>query len=376
MASAVTTDILRDLAGFEAGNGCAISIYLGFDPSEAPTTPDVETKFNSLFSSAEKQAQEHGATHDCKVALRDDLARIRAWWDDELDRDGARGVAVFASAADGFFRAVALGEAPSDSVHIGHELELAPLASLLGRGDGALAIVVSRERGTVYRLAGGRLVEVVDESDEVPGRHDQGGWSQARYQRHIEKLVKEHLKNVGEEVDRRARGAKLHIVLVCAEEMRAEFERTLSPEARGAIVGWTNAEAHAGADELLSLVRPFLDEARAREEQETLERWQEERGRGGRAAGGWKQVLDAASDARIDVLLLEEAATRQVWRCPQCGRASADGGKCPLDGTKLEEREDGVSLAIQLALLNGGALVELGTGALPDADGIAALLRF
>ncbi|MDP9285287.1 MAG: hypothetical protein M3P41_10125 [Actinomycetota bacterium] len=376
MATAVTTDILRELAAFHAANGCAISFHLGFDPSEAPTTPDVETKFNSLLSTAEKQAEEHGTTHDRKVALRDDLERLRTWWDDELNRDGVRGVAVFAASADALFRAVTLGEAPHDSVRIGHELNLAPLASLLGRGVGALVIVVSRERGTVYRLTDGRLVEVVDETADVPGQHDQGGWSQGRYHRHIEKLVKDHLKNVGEEVDRRARGSKLRIVVVCPEEMRSEFESTLSPEARQTIVGWTHADAHASPSDLLPLAQPFLDAASAYHEKEALERWQGERGRGGKAAGGWKQVLDAASDARVEVLLLEEAADRQAWRCPQCGRASADGGRCPLDDTKLEEREDGVDLAIHQTLLHGGNLVELARGALPGADGIAALLRF
>jgi hypothetical protein len=56
MATAVTTDILRALAGFRAANGCAISIYIDLDPSATPTTPDVQTKFNAVLSEAEKAA--------------------------------------------------------------------------------------------------------------------------------------------------------------------------------------------------------------------------------------------------------------------------------------------------------------------------------
>ena len=59
--------------------------------------------------------------------------------------------------------------------------------------------------GTVYRVAAGRLVEIVDETEETPGQHSQGGWSQARYQRHIEHLVQQHLKTVGQELDKQAR---------------------------------------------------------------------------------------------------------------------------------------------------------------------------
>jgi peptide chain release factor subunit 1 len=377
MATSVTTDILRDLAAFQAENGCAVSIYLDLDRSSTPTISDVEAKFNAVLSEAEKAAEGHGGGRDCRAALREDIARIRGWWG-EFDRDGALGVAVFASAADGFFRTVPLAEQVGDAVRIAGELYLTPLASRIGRGEGALVVVVSRERGTVYRLTGGRLVEVSDESEEVPGRHDQGGWSQARYQRHIENLVLEHLKNVGSDVVRRVRadGGNLTIVAVGPEEVRADFEAKLSHDARSALAGWTAAESHVGPAELLTLVRPLLDEAQGRREQAVVERWQEERGRGGRAAGGWKQTLDAASDARVEVLLLGEGAQRSAWRCPECGRASADGGKCPLDGTKLEAREDGSDLAIHQTLAGGGSVIRIGQGALAEADGIGALLRY
>jgi peptide subunit release factor 1 (eRF1) len=379
MAATVTNDLVRQLAAFRASNGCALSVYVAFDPSSTPTTPDVEAKFSAVLSGAEKDAEAHaqGRGHDCRGAVRADLEQIRSWWDDEFDRDRAHGVAIFASSADGLFRTVSLPTAVGDSVRIGSSLHLSPIAGRLGRDDGVLVAVVSRERGTVYRLVGGRLDEVVDETDEVPGQHTQGGWAQARYQRHIEQLVKQHLKTIGDEVDKRVHMERhLRMVLVCSEDIRGEFEAALSPEARAALVGWTTADAHAAPDELLELAQPLLDEAAAHDEREVLERWQEEHGRGGRAAAGWKQALDAASDARVETLLLEEGSPRQAWQCPQCGRVSADGGKCPLDDARLEEHPDAADLAIQQTVLHGGTLVRLGAGALGDAAGIAALLRF
>jgi peptide chain release factor subunit 1 len=285
-------------------------------------------------------------------------------------------VALFASSADGLFRIVPLLEPVADGCEIGPELWISPLAGQLGRGEGALVAIVTRERGVLYRLHEGRLEEIADESEEVPGQHDQGGWSQARYQRHIENIVLRHLKTVGEEIDRTVHNRPAHLVMVAPEEMRGELESKLSHEARESIVGWVSADAHANETELLELVQPLLDEARARADEATLERWHAERGRGGRVAAGWKQTLDAASDARIEVLLVDEGARHQAWSCPTCGRASADGGKCPLDDTKLEERDDAVDLAVHHTVLHGGSLVCFGAGALADADGIGALLRF
>jgi peptide chain release factor subunit 1 len=378
MATVVTEGLLRELAGFRAANGCAISIYVDFDSSETPTVPAEKTKFHARVDAAKKLADSRARDRgrDCKLALEADFERIKAWGDDEFDRDGARALAVFASGADGLFRIVPLVEPVADGWEVGPELWIAPLAGQLGGREGALVAVVSREQGVLYRLHDGRLDEIADETEEVPGQHDQGGWSQARYQRHIENIVLRHLKTVGEEIDKTVHNRRTPLVIVAPEELRGEIESALSQETRASIVGWVTAEAHANEMELLTLVQPSLDEARAREDEATLERWQAERGRGGKVAAGWKQTLDAASDARIDVLLVDEGALHQAWSCPECGRANADGGKCPLDDTKLEPRDDAVDLAIHQTLLHGGTFVRFGAGALADADGIGALLRF
>jgi peptide chain release factor subunit 1 len=378
MATVVTEGLLRQLAGFRAAGGCAISIYVDFDPSETPTIGAEKTKFHARVDAARKLADERSRDRgrECRLALEADFERIEAWGEDEFDRDGARSLAVFASSADRFFRIVPLVEPVADGWEVGPELWIAPLAGQLGAGEGALVAVVSRERGVLYRLRDGRLEEIADESEEVPGQHDQGGWSQARYQRHIENIVLRHLKTVGEEIDKTVHNRRPHLVVIAPEEMRGEIESTLSHEARESVIGWASADAHANEVELLALVRPFLDEARAREDEALLERWQAERGRGGKVAAGWKQTLDAASDARIDVLLVGEGARHPAWSCPKCGRASADGGKCPLDDTKLEARDDAVDLAIHHTVLHGGTFTRIGAGALTDADGIGAILRF
>src|SRR5436190_4333425 len=378
MTTTVTDSVLRELAAFRSRAGCALSIYLDLDPSSTPTIPDTETRFHATLDTARKAGERiaAGRGRDCKLALRDDIARIQSWWESEFVRNGARGLGIFASSADGYFHALPLPASAGDAVHVGGTFLVTPIAAQL-RDDGSLVASVSRERGTVYRLEGARLVEVLDDSEEQPGRHDQGGWSQARYQRHIETLVLRHLKRVATDLDGAVRrlGAGLGIVVVAPEEARAELERELRHEVRQAIIGSTSAEAHAGPNELLEVARPFFVEARARQEHNAVERWREAHGRGERSAAGWRHVLEAASDGRVDVLLLTERTTKAVWECPECGRAWADGGSCPLDGTKLEETPDGADVAIRQTLARSGTFVRLGAGALPDG-GPAALLRY
>ena len=380
MASTVTWDSLRDLAGFRAQNGCAISLYLDLDPSDTPTAATADTRVNALIDEIERSdaSKRPDLTHEQREGLRRDRERVRGYFENEFDRDGTLGLAVFCASLDNLWAALPLSASVPDAVKVNRSLYLAPLVSLVGRGEGALVVFVGRERGDVYRLRAGRLEEIVEQHDETPGRHDQGGWSQSRYQRHIEKLVHDHLKEVAEHVDgqvRRLRGPRL--IVVASEETRPEFESELSNEARKAIIGWTSAEAHATPAELLALVEPLLESWRGEQETEAVERWKEEAGRNARASSGWGPTLEAASDGRVDLLLFQEGADREAWECPACGRLEIEGGACPLDGTQLEHRDDGLDLAVHQTLAHGGTVWAIRQHQdLQPVEGIGALLRF
>jgi peptide chain release factor subunit 1 len=376
----VTWDSLRDLAGFRAHNGCAISLYVDLDPSVTPTPGDFDTRVNALIDEVERSeaARRPDLTHEQKEGLRADVGRLRRFFDQEFDREGALGVGVFCASLDNLWVSLPLTGRVADAVKVNRTLYLAPLVSLVGRGEGALVVVVGRERGELYRLRAGRLEEIADQTDETPGRHDQGGWSQARYQRHIDKLVHDHLKEVAEHVDRavrRLRGPR--VIVVAAEETRPEFEGALSSEAKKHVIGWTSAEAHAAPPELLQQVEPLLEEWRGEQETETVERWREEAGRNGRAAAGWGPTLEAASDARVELLLYEDGVDRPAWECPACGRVASEGGACPLDGTQMERRDEGLDLAVHQTLAHGGRTLALTQrDDLQPVEGIGALLRF
>jgi peptide chain release factor subunit 1 len=380
MARTITWDELRDLAGFEAEEGCAISLYLGLDPSVTPTPGDAATRLRSLLDEAAKGdgANRRELTHDQRLGLKADFERIRSFYEDEFEREGAQGLAVFSSGLDNIWRTLPLTEAVPDHVSVGSTLYLAPLVPLVGRGEGALVVVVGRERGHFYRLLGGRLQDLADHTEEQQGRHDQGGWSQARYQRHIETKVREHLHEVAEALDRIVRQLRaVQVIVISSEEIRAEFEEVLSHDAAAAVIGWTSAEAHATPPELLKVAVPVLDRYRAEKETEVVARWEEEAGRHGRAAAGWEATLEAASDARVELLLFQDGVDHEAFRCPRCGRVAVSGGTCPLDGTSMEISANGLDLAVHQTLVHGGRVWAVRDRQdLGPVEGIGALLRY
>jgi peptide chain release factor subunit 1 len=379
MAATVSWERLRELAGFRAEKGCAISFYLNLDPSNAPTAGDAATRVNSLLAEGERNpgANRSDMTHDQRQGLKTDFDRIRTYVGDEFDRDGAQGLAVFAAGLDNVWRTLALPAPVPDQVRVGSQFHLAPLVPLLGKGDGALVAVVSREQGHLYRLRAGRLEEVADLSEEQPGRHDQGGWSQARFQRHIDELAAEHMRAVAEDLNGQVRRQREAVVIVCSEELRGEFGELLSQETRAVLAGWTQAEAHASPAELLGVVKPLLEEWRARRESEVLARWREEAGRNGRASAGWEATLEASSDGRVELLLFHEGADRSAWYCPKCGRAAIAEGNCPLDGTRMEPHDAAIDLAVRQTLSHGGTALAVQHGRdLDPVEGVGALLRY
>lgn len=377
MAATVTWDALRELAGFRAAKGMALSFYLDLDPATPAGGGDPATRVSALLAEASKQLDRSDLTHDQRQGLRSDVERIRRYFQQELVRDGAHGLAIFADELDNLWRPLTLTESVADAVRVNSELYLAPLVPLVGRGEGALVAVVGRERGELYRLRGGRLEPVADRSEEQPRRHDQGGWSQANFQRHLEHRVLEHLGRVVAELERCVRRGAEHVVVVSSEETRAAFDDLLSRSVREAIVGWTTAEAHAGPAELLAAATPVLEQWRAREEEQVVQRWREEAGRNGRAAAGWERTLEAASDGRVDLLLYRSGVEHVAWRCPSCGRLAVRDGTCPLDGTRMERTDDGVDLAVHQTLSNGGRVWAVTRrGDLDPVEGIGALLRY
>jgi peptide chain release factor subunit 1 len=381
MAGVITWNRLRELAAFRAQSGLAISLYIGFDPSTTGTLPAAATKINSLLDEAQKAtfANRSDLTHDQKRGVQSDFERIHSYLTNDFERAGAHGLAIFAAGLDSFWSANALSELVPDRVGVGPDFHVTPLVRLLGRGEGAIVAVIDRERGLLFRLASGRLEPLSDLSEEQPGRHDQGGWSQARFQRHIDELTKDHLRAVAEDLDNHVRGGLARrVVVVGPEEARAAFAELLAPETQNCVVGSTAGEGYATPTELLELALPFLEQARLAEETEALARWQEEAGRSGRAASGWDQTLEAASDGRVELLLFQEGVDRVAYECPSCGRAQTQNGACPLDATRMEPREDGVDVAVHRTLAHGGSVRALARERpeLGPVEGIAALLRY
>jgi len=381
MAGVITWNRLRELAAFRAENGLAISLYIGFDPGTAGTIPSVTTKLNSLLDEAQKSALAGRGelAHDEKLGLQSDFERIRDFLTNDFDRAGAQGLAIFAAGLDAFWNVNTLSEAVPDRVCVAPDFYLRPLVPLLGRGEGAIVAVIDRERGLLFKLTNGRLEPLSDLSEEQPGRHDQGGWSQARFQRGIQKEADDHVKHAAEVLFRRFRRTPFDKLLIgCPEEHCREVEKRLHPYLQERIVGRIDVDVeNTTPDQVLEAASTAMEDEDTRRERDALDRLEEGLGTGGRAAAGLDDVLGALNERRVEILMFEQGLNAPGVACPNCGWVRSEGSSCPVDETPLEQREDIIETAVQLAITQSAEVIPIHHH--DDLDGrgsIATVLRF
>ena len=373
--SAPDRDQLRSLAELRLDRPVVLSLYLNLDPSQFATPPARKTSVRSLLDDAERRLRDtNGLSHDDKMALHASLERAAGFLENDLPSDGAHGLAVFASEPLDLFEALKLPRSVPNRVAIGHSPLVGPLARLARRERWCLTLV-NRRDARIFRGSPDGLREVEQIHDDVSGQHDQGGWSQARYQRGIEKEKDDHLKVTCDALLRHFKQQPFERLIVGGpREVTTDFEQKLHHYLRERLAGRIEVDVErSNADQVLEAARPLIEKLEHRRELEALEKL------GERGACGLDDVLPPLNERRVELLILDEQFGGVIGvQCLVCGWLGLEGDRCPADGSKLVELEDLTEAMIELSVQQSADLLAVHheRGALEDHGGAAALLRF
>ena len=374
-ALAPDRDQLRSLAELRLDRPVVLSLYLNLDPSQFATPPARKTAVRSLVDEAERRLREgNGLSDDDKRALQASLERATSFLENELPSVGAHGIALFASEQSDLFEALRLPRSVPNRVAIGRSPLVGPLARLARRERWCVALV-NRRDARILRGSPDGLREVEQIHDDVSGQHDQGGWSQARYQRGIEKEKDDHLKDTGEALMRHFKRQPFEKLIVGGpREVVADFEQKLHHYLRDRLVGRVEVDVeHSNADQVLDAARPLIEELEQSRERAALEKL------GERGACGLEDVLPPLNERRVEVLILDEQFGGVTGvQCLVCGWLGLEGDSCPADGSPLAPLEDLTEAMIELSVQQSADLLAVHheRSALEDHGGAAALLRF
>lgn len=369
-------EAVRALAAWDPGGAPVTSLYLNVDGWRFPRKADYLVRLEALLRAARQQAE--GLDREARRSVEADLGAISAYVQERFERDGVRGLALFSSSEAGLWEAFALPRPVRNRAVVGPEPDVIPLEQLLETYPSICTALVDSEKARIFVAELGRIEEESDVWDEVPGRHDQGGWAQMRYQRHVDDHRQRHLKHVAGVLFHRFQARPFdHLVLAGPQEVVAELERELHDY----LAQRVRARIHLP---MVATPEQVLERSLALEEEITRERDRARVAALAEAAAadrgavvGPEPTFGAVAAGRVGELLVDVDLSLPGATCRACGRPSLERGACPTCGGGMEAVPDVVEAAVALAVRQGARVETVNADAeLADLGGIGAFLRF
>ena len=199
MAEPITQARLRALAAVHPDQGRVLSVFLNLDPAQFATPNARSSAITSVITAAAHKVEESdGLSHDERMALRDDVERVReVLMGSDIAANGTRAVAVYACGPEDLLEVVRLRRPVENRVVLDRTAFVEPLV-MQGTDERWMVLLTNRRAARLFFGPGDSLEETDRIVDDVHSQHDQGGWSQLNYQRSVEKEVSDHLAHTAE----------------------------------------------------------------------------------------------------------------------------------------------------------------------------------
>lgn len=370
----VTTAEIRSLVARDADGLPFTSVYLNTDGARFPRAVDYEARLDGLLREVRKAAEDTNG--EAAEAIRADAEAISRFVRREFDRGDTRGLGTFARGGE-IVETVETALPVRNVAKVGRKPYVVPLEGLLGRSHHIALAIVSRDHARVFRYQLGRLEEHEEVESDVHRQHEQGGWSQARYQRNIEQEVLHHMKDVAEVLrwlhDQEPIDA---LVLAGPGPDIARFEPTLHPYVREVRHGDAlNLPLHAGAGDVKEALAGVEQELVSARRRELLDRLAAAQGQAERAARGLRHVIEAVNAKSIETLFVVEGAGERGFRSAN-GALALHEEEAAAYGTPVEPVTDLIDEVIEEAVRSGAHIELFRDDSRLGGEPVAALLRF
>lgn len=280
-----------------------------------------------------------------RVSFDTDAERIKAYL--ENIRPSANGVAIFACAGNGdFFETIAL-DAPVDEhkLYVYHQPHLYPLARLSDQFSRYAALIADTNAARIYVFGIGRNLGESNVKNPNVSKTQVGGWSQARYQRHIKNYHLHHAKEVVDVLDRVVRKDDVNHIVLAGDEvilpvLRRQFPSHLSERVIGTLRLDIRTPEHVIAERTLEALQMYD----AKTDVERVGRLLDEYRAGGLAVVGMHDTLAALSLGQVDELYLSASLEEIHGDDEMVGRGLIDESK--KEGVL---KGDGATITVKVA---------------------------
>jgi peptide chain release factor subunit 1 len=358
---------LRKLSEMEGPERAFVSLYLS-GPKAMGGLKDREDRVRRLLADDGAEL-EH---------FEESMRLLRAAVEQGGGPDGPR--AVFASWALDYVAAYPLPVAPKDLLWVDSSPYIRPLAELQDDYRSFVVVFADNRSAEIFLASADELVESGGRvRGDVKNHVKKGGWSQKRYQRRRAHQLLQYAKEVAQRIEDLVRETDVdRVVLIGSEEALRAIRDAIPPPLRGLVVESMSEDPDRDRQEL---VDDAAEAAREHHHEEAEELWAWMRNEGlkeGLAAFGPSEVLRAALEGRIDVLLACREAKVTGLRCRECELlAWAQLHQCPACRSSSVFPVDLVNEIVERVAATGGeSRFTRDIPRLAELGGLAAALRW
>jgi peptide subunit release factor 1 (eRF1) len=380
------TEQLDRLARFEPAPYPVVSLYLDTRPGQHG-----RDQFQAFVR---KEFRARADTYPLETpereSLEKDFRRIDAYLASQL-QPSANGAAIFACTAGEFFEAVQL-EAPFDenSLFIGDQPHLYPLARLISQYPRYAAVLADTHRARFLVIAQGAIEDTRSIEGVKTRRSAQGGMSQARYQRHLSNYHLHHVKEIVEALERVVDRERIDTIFIAGDPVvipifREQLPKHLAEKVVDEMTLATDAPEH----EVLRASYEALQKLNETSDREKVEMALNAYRSGGLGVVGPDETLLALTNGQVDDLLITASLANienlQHTRAGEMALANDAGLAESAVGTAAAgeaERTDIGTVRLADELVSKAQQTAAGITFIEDPSllerygGVAALLRY
>ena len=250
---------------------------------------------------------------DARKSFDQDAQRITEFLGSDAKRS-ANGLAIFACSARGLFETVQLDVPLHDHwLFVGSVPHLYPLARLNDQYPRYAALLVDTHSARLFVFGLGAAESGTEVHNVKTRKSSAGGWSQARYQRHLANFHLQHMKEVVDTLERVVRDEQINqIVISCDEVTKPTLLEQMPQHLAARVVDVVRLDVNAPERDVLMATLDALRERDAETDAERvaalLDAWRA----GGLGVVGPEETLQALEMGQVEELVI--TATPELLR--------------------------------------------------------------
>jgi len=310
---------IKKLAQIEEGPFPFLSIYLNTKWDDEQQRERIRLFIKNELKKAYHQVK---GNEDWERAFLEDQKLIERYVEGLVRQhyeEGVNGFAIFSSGGSKTFLTYPSIIPFENEFFLSDLPVLRPLVKLSSQYQNTLAVMVDTDSARLFEISlEGEVIESSIES-YVPGRHDQGGWAQMRYQRHIHDHMDKHHKEVSEQlIELFDSGKWKRIVLIGQSRIIANFKSFLPERIKENITDTFSMNFSEGRSKVLKRIFERLLQIEREEIRHEVQELKEKKLTSGLATFGLNGTLEAVNKGQVQTLYIHNQLSLSGGKCTQC----------------------------------------------------------